>query len=349
MKCAIQKNRYQRMFQRILSKTGTTPRNRARHRAWRRIVLGIVGVLAIGAAATAIAYTRDMQAIHDRLQAGSQLIETRHGPLEYTTWGDGPPVLVIHGAGGGYDQGISIAQAYGGDGFRWISPSRFGYLRSPLPADVSTAAQADAFADLLDTLEIEQVAILAMSGGVPPALQFAQRYPDRTVALVLLSSAPYTPLTADEQEFPMPIWLYQALFSSDFPYWLMQHLSRSSLEPLFDITPELQAIAPPEEQLFMAHMVDSFQPVTARFTGLQNEGSAIDPAARYQLETLTMPTFVVHAQDDQINPFSFGTYTATHIPDAQFLPLETGGHLLLGHHADIRTQVQRFLQQNTTE
>jgi pimeloyl-ACP methyl ester carboxylesterase len=318
-------------------------------RLWRRVVLGIIGVLAVGAGATYLAYARDMQATRDRLTAGSQVVETRHGPLEYTTWGAGSPVLVVHGAGGGYDQGISIANAYAGDGFRWISPSRFGYLRSPLPADASTAAQADAFADLLDALEIERVSILAMSGGVPPSLQFAARYPERTASLVLLSSAPYTPLTADEQEFPIPIWLYQALFSSDFPYWVLQHVSRSSLEPLFDITPELRAAAPAEEHVFMAHMVDTFQPVTARMDGLQNEGAAIDPAAVYHLETISAPALVVHAQDDQINPFSFGAYTAEHIPGAQFLPLETGGHLLLGHHADVRAQVNRFLLNDTAE
>jgi len=339
------------MGQRIFSTAGTAHRSGAGRsvRLWRRIVLGIVGALIIGAGATYVAYARDMQATRDRLAAGSQVVETRHGPLEYTTWGAGPPVLVVHGAGGGYDQGISIARAYGGDGFRWISSSRFGYLRSPLPTDASTAAQADAFADLLDALEIEQVSILAMSGGVPPSLQFAERYPERTASLVLLSSAPYTPLTADEQEFPIPIWLYQALFSSDFPYWVLQHVSRSSLEPLFDITPELRAAVPAEEQTFMAHMVDAFQPVTARMDGLQNEGAAIDPAAVYRLETISIPTLVVHAKDDQINPFSFGEYTAEHIPGAQFLPLDTGGHLLLGHHADVRAQVNRFLQDGTPE
>jgi len=161
---------------------GSTTRARAgagRHtRLWQWVVLGVVGVLVVGAGATYLAYARDMRATRDRLAAGSQIVETRHGPIEVTTWGDGPPVLVVHGAGGGYDQGISIARAFGGEGFHWISLSRFGYLRTPLPADASTAAQADAFADLLDDLGIERVAILAMSGGVSPSLQFAQRYPE---------------------------------------------------------------------------------------------------------------------------------------------------------------------------
>ncbi len=142
-------------------------RSTGRHsRVWRRVALWLVAALAIGAIATYLAYSRDMHSTRDRLAAGSQVVTTRHSPIEYTEWGQGPAVLVIHGAGGGYDQGVSIARAFGGEGFRWISPSRFGYLRTPLPADASTAAQADAFADLLDALNIKRVAILAFSGGI---------------------------------------------------------------------------------------------------------------------------------------------------------------------------------------
>ncbi len=41
----------------------------------------------------------------------------------------------------------------------------------------------------------------------------------------------------------------------------------------------LRATAPPAEQAFMDGMVDAFQPVTARFDGMQNEGAAITCAA----------------------------------------------------------------------
>jgi 2-hydroxy-6-oxonona-2,4-dienedioate hydrolase len=287
-----------------------------------------------------------MRATRERLAAGSQIVMTRHGPIEYTTWGEEPAVLVVHGAGGGYDQGVSIARAFGGDGFHWISPSRFGYLRTPLPADASTAAQADAFAGPLDALNIKRVAILAFSGGVPPALQFARRYPERTSALALLSGAPYTPLTTAKQKLPMPIWVYQALFSSDFPYWVLQNVARPSLEPMFDITPALRAEVMTEEQPFIDSMVDAFQPITARIDGVRNEGAAVDPRARYRVEEITTPALVIHSRDDHLNPFSFGEYTAQHIRGAQFLPLATGGHLLLGHHAEVRAKANAFLRQN---
>jgi 2-hydroxy-6-oxonona-2,4-dienedioate hydrolase len=316
---------------------------------WRWITLTVLGVVAVGTVTTYLVYARDLQATYDRLAAGSQMVETRHGLMEYSVLGSGLPILVVHGAGGGYDQGILTAQAYGGEGFRWIAPSRFGYLRTPLPADTSTAAQAEAFADLLDALSIERVGILAISGGVPPSLQFAQHYPERTAALVLLSSAPYTPLTAAEQKPPVPVWVYQALFSSDFPFWFLQQIAPRSLDSLFDVSPALRAALTPEEAAMVSSMAAAFQPVTGRIAGLRNEGAAIDPQATYRLEAIRIPTLVVHAQDDHINPFSYGQYTAQHISGAQFLPLRTGGHLLLGHQAEIRAQANAFLHQYVTE
>jgi pimeloyl-ACP methyl ester carboxylesterase len=317
--------------------------------AWRWIGLSIVGLAILSVGTVYIAYRIDMNRISERLSNESQVVQTPYGPVEFASWGSGPAVLVVHGAGGGYDQGKLLAEAVGGEARHWISPSRFGYLRTPLPEDASTAAQADAFAALLDNLGIERIAILAMSGGVPPSLQFALRYPERTSALVLLSSAPYTPLTAEEQQLPVPIWIYQALFSSDFPYWFLEKVARPSLEGIFDVKRDLRATLAAEEQVFVTEMVDGFEPVTKRVDGVRNEGVAIDPQAYYPLEEVTTPTLVIHSQDDSINPFAFGEHTAQGIPRAEFMPLETGGHLLLGHHAEVQARVNAFLLKYTHE
>lgn len=310
-------------------------------------MLLVVGITVVAAGVTYLAYSRDLEATRARLIAGSQVLATPHGAIEYTTWGSGPPVLVIHGAGGGYDQGKLLARAFGGDGFQWIAVSRFGYLRTPLPGDASTAAQADAIADLLRNLGIERVAILAHSGGAPPALQFALRYPEHTSALVLMAGAPYTPLSAGDQQLPVPVWVYQALFSSDFPYWVLQKVGRANLEAIFDVTPALRASLTPEESRMVADMVDAFQPVTWRIQGVRNEGAAVDPEAPNPVQDITAPTLVIHAEDDGINPFSYGDYTASHIPGAELMALATGGHLLLGHQAEVRARVNAYLRQHT--
>jgi len=93
-------------------------------------------------------------------------------------------------------------------------------------------------------------------------------------------------------------------------------------------------------------MVDAFQPVTARTAGLANEAAAIDPDARYALEEITAPTLVIHARDDGINPFGVGARTAERIPGAQFMALDSGGHLSLGHRAEIRARVRAFLSED---
>lgn len=321
----------------------TTSNVRTPLHPWRWVAVALAAIVVVGMGATYWLYLQEMRAIRDRLAVRSEIVQTRSGPLEYTVFGKGPPVLVVHGAGGGYDHGVLVANAYGGAGFRWIVPSRFGYLGTPLPSDASTTAQADAFADLLDSLGVERAGILAISGGVPPSLQFAERYPERTTALALLSSAPYTPLTAGDQKLPVPIWVYQMLFKSDFPLWLIQKLAPHSLDALFDVTPELRAQLTAEEEAMVDTLVASFQPVTGRIDGLNNEGAAIDPKTMYQMEKIKTPALVIHAEDDHINPFLIGEYTAANLQGARFVPLVSGGHLLLGHQAEIRGMVGEFL------
>jgi 2-hydroxy-6-oxonona-2,4-dienedioate hydrolase len=134
-------------------------------------------------------FRRDIRAAQERLQSGgSQVIETDSGPIEYATFGEGYPVLVVHGIFGGFDQGLVIARGNVGQGFRSIVPSRFGSLRTSLPDDASPARQADAYVCLLDALGIEQAAIMGTYAGGTSAIQFALRHADRCSALVLVSS-----------------------------------------------------------------------------------------------------------------------------------------------------------------
>lgn len=316
-------------------------RNRAGR--WRRRWLFAAGIATLIGANIYAVYRIDIGRINADLGAASRVVQTRYGPIEYTVWGAGPPILVIHGAGGGYDQGRLIPDHFARDGYRWISVSRFGYLRSARPTDPSTAAQAEAFADLLDALGIDRVGLVAMSGGVPPSLQFARRYPDRTAALVLLSSAPYTPMTVAAQDLPMPAWMYQQLFRYDFPFWVILKVAPASLDPIFDISSEQRAAMLPADLSFVESLKRTFLPVTRRVDGLLNEGAALDPAANYDLGAITAPALVVHARDDHINPFPIGEYTATHLAGAEFMPVDDGGHLLLGHQDAIRDTIMTFL------
>lgn len=315
---------------------------RGTHRL-RNAAVAIIGGLALGAAIAMASGNRAAEKRASELAAERSLAQTRHGRIEYISWGDGPPVLVIHGAGGGFDQGRLLADAVGGAGFRFVAVSRFGYLGSNLPAAPSPAAQAEAFADLLDHLGISKVSILAMSGGVPPALKFAEIYPGRADRMVLLSSAPFTPFNPDIADRPLPTSAYAALLGNDAVYWALTKVARGPLRSAFDARPELMDEASPQERLFVAHLIDGFLPASARLAGVGNEGAAVDPRATYRLESILAPTLIVHTEDDRLNPVAIANALGNRIPAARTIIFERGGHLLLGHHAELRAQVVHFL------
>lgn len=302
------------------------------------LVLAVAAIAVVSFIAVSEVGTRQAQ-----LEAERSLAATSYGNVEYVSWGSGPAVLVIHGAGGGFDQGRLLAETLGGEEFQWIAVSRFGYLGSDLPEDPSVPAQARAIAELLEQLQIESVHILAMSGGVPPALKFAELFPSRTGRMVLLSSAPFTPYGPDVDDRPIPTWMYSALLGNDIVYWILTRVAKHAIEEAFDARAELRAGRIPEEEAFVRELVDTFLPASKRVAGVSNEAAAVDPALTYHLDQIGSRVLVVHAADDRLNPFAIGETLAARIGGSEFLGLETGGHLLLGHHAELRERISRHL------
>src|ERR1043166_9106203 len=123
-------------------------------------------ILAAAASAAGIVaygrYRKEMRSIREAVDRGSTIAETAAGDIEYAESGEGEPMLVIHGAGGGYDQGLLIASDFGKN-YRLIAPSRFGYLKTSVPQDSSPGAQADAHAALLDFLGVKRAVVVAAS------------------------------------------------------------------------------------------------------------------------------------------------------------------------------------------
>jgi pimeloyl-ACP methyl ester carboxylesterase len=185
--------------------------------------------IAIGALAIWWHFDSDIKAASAKAALGGVLIETRCGPIEYQEAGTGTPLLMVHGSGGGHDQGMAFASKLTQRGIRVIAVSRFGYLRTPMPLDASPAAQADAHVCLLDALGIAKAAVLGGSAGGPSALQMAIRHPDRVSALVLLVPLAYKPSTSANSAKPLAPWaesLLMRLIGSDFLFWAWLHVAR---------------------------------------------------------------------------------------------------------------------------
>src|SRR5574341_2268914 len=113
-------------------------------RTFMRAALLVVTLLVLAfLVITVPRFRASTRAEREKLLEGGRVLSTAQGPVEYAEHGSGPPILVLHGAGGGYDQGLFVAEYLVGSGFRFIAPSRFGYLRSLILGDGTPETQAD--------------------------------------------------------------------------------------------------------------------------------------------------------------------------------------------------------------
>ncbi len=283
---------------------------------------------------------------HARIRGRSMVAETRFGAMEYAIAGVGPPVLMIHGTGGGFDQGLDFAQPLSAK-WRVIAPSRFGYLRSAFPHDPSSENQADAFADLLDALGIARAPIIGGSAGALSAMQFAIRHPDRCSALVAMVPAAYAP---GRPPVRPPNAIAQAIIAyglrSDFLFWLGTAAREDSMiAALLATDPALVRSAAPDERARVRAILHNILPVSERARGLLNDGRlAYDPAPM-PIETIRAPTLALSLVDDRFETLAAARHIATTVPGARLVEYPTGGHVWVGRNREVFAEVDRFLSQ----
>ncbi len=314
----------------------------------RRVILTLIALALIGAALLiGWRFDRDMRRARARAAQGSVLLQTPCGPIEYQEAGAGVPLLAVHGSGGGHDQGMAFARPLAQHGIRVIAMSRFGYLRTPMPADASAAAQADAHVCLLDALGIQQAAVVGGSAGAPSALQMAIRHPGRVSALVLLVPLAYKPPTQADSAPPMPAWVESAmmrLIDSDFLFWAALHVARDQvIKVVLATPPELLATASPQERSRIESMLDHILPVSERAAGLVSDTAVGKHLTESPLQAVRAPTLLISARDDRYGTFASAEYTASRIAGAKFVGFDHGGHTWVGHDDEVMAEIARLL------
>ena len=317
----------------------------------RRILFGALALAIASVLGAALLvksrFDDDMQRARAHAAKGSVLLPTRCGPIEYQEAGSGVPLLAIHGSGGGHDQGMAFAAGLVPSGIRVIAMSRFGYLRTPMPADASAAAQADAHVCLLDALGIPKAAVMGGSAGAPSALQMAIRHPDRVSALVMLVPLTYKPPTQADSAPAMPAWVeatMMQLISSDFLFWAAMHLARNQvIKVVLATPPDLLLQASLSERARVDAMVANILPVSLRAEGLRSDtvvGKHLSPSP---LESIRVPTLIISARDDQYGTYASAQYTAGHIAGAKFIGFDEGGHTWVGHDDQVLAAIVELL------
>jgi pimeloyl-ACP methyl ester carboxylesterase len=310
-------------------------------------------ILAVGIVAVAARYARDIRAARKRIDSlGSQVIDTPCGPIEYVRVGEGCPVLVVHGALGGFDQGLFLARSIDIPNSQIISVSRFGFLRSAVPPGATLDTQADAYAALLDALEIQRAAVFAVSAGSTSAIRFAARHPERVSALILMGpDAPGEPYMA----LP-PRLMSNILFGSDFVYWAMIQIFGKKMQIATGLVPKGYVLTP-EYAALVNRVQTSSLPVSRRIEGWNFETytcekefwASVTPASPYPLSKIETPVLVMMAEDDPISLPANVHALAEQMPNVRQFVVPDGGHFFFGHADEVRAEVIRFLGSYTEE
>ena len=314
----------------------------------RRRALGCglgLAVLLVAGVAVGAAFRADQRASVERITGKSSVIGTRHGPMEYAQAGSGPPLLMIHGTGGGFDQGLMFSEGIIRNGIRVIAPSRFGYLRSSWPVNPSSARQADAFVDLLDHLKLDKVVVAGGSAGALSAVQFALRRPERTSALILIVPAANVE-GHDPNEMSAPQeWLVRRLMTSDFLFWAAKEImSKQMIGFLLATDPQLLAHSRPAERRRAYEILDQILPISRRWRGMLNDAKLAGHPARVDFTQLRVPLLVLSADDDRFGTAPTARAIARQVPGSRLIIYPTGGHIFLGHQDDSALATARFVR-----
>jgi 2-hydroxy-6-oxonona-2,4-dienedioate hydrolase len=316
--------------------------------AFKRIgTIGLFAAVATGAAWVGNAYRTDIEHARARVAAGSQVISTACGPIEYAEVGRGPVILGIHGAGGGFDQGLAVIGPLAANGYRVIVMSRFGYLRTPAPPHPSIALQAEAHACLLDALGVDKAAVIGVSAGAPSALEFSLRHPQRCIALVLLVPGWYPTGTAGARRLsPVEARVFGYVLRSDFLFWaISRFLPHLADRTVLGTPPAVVETASPGERERIASLLRDISPISQRQVGLSLEGQLTVESLSRPLASMSVRTLAVSAEDDLYGTYANARFIARSVPNGRFIGFPTGGHMLAGHNEEFRAAAIAFLRE----
>lgn len=293
------------------------------------------------------------------LTAGSELVETDRGTVEVARRGSGPPVLVLHGDPGGYDQSLLFGEALFGDNVELIAPSRPGYLRTPLADNKSPSEQAALFVALLDELGIDQTVVAGVSGGGPASLHLAAEYPDRVSGLILVSAVT---IEIDERSFDIGHPLIDPILTStpvlDLRTGLFVLLRRFAPERLITLGHGMMSTledneleeyvefvaARPNHRQQELEMISSLLPASARIDGTLNDQYWFRQLPLTDYETIECPVLVLHGEFDAAVPIIHAEFVAERLSNADLHRLEADHLIGVGPDADnAKHDVQSFI------
>jgi pimeloyl-ACP methyl ester carboxylesterase len=160
----------------------------------KKVMLGIAGIALVAGLGSMPHYKTNMSVRRVlglyiwKSISSSQYIAPDGARIYYETYGNGPPVLVMHGGLGSIESMSYQIRALAKSHFV-IAPDSRGHGRSSdSNAPLSYALMSDDMAGLIDHLKLDQVDVVGWSDGAIIGLDLAMRHPNQVNRLVAISA-----------------------------------------------------------------------------------------------------------------------------------------------------------------
>ena len=247
----------------------------------------------------------------------AQVANLPMGKMEYISYGEGKPLLIIRGGAGGYDQAVVLFRKYIPAGYQLICPSRPGYLGTPLTTGQSAEEQADAMAALLDYLGIPSALVIAISAGGFSMYPLAIRHPEKVRGIIAIDAV--------SGEYLMPEQtskLAHSLFLTDVGLWMtkesMIYFPEMVIKNLikFDgyidqniIDNKINEIVNCREYLeLITELMYCIADYKPREIGTMNDMAIGAKASWYDFASITAPALIIHGTHDAEVKFYHGVF-----------------------------------------
>ena len=288
-----------------------------------------------------------------------EVMETAMGKLHYKLTGEGPVLFFMHGAPGGIDQAWSLTDYLVQEGYSLLAVSRPGYLRTPF-VPLSYDEQVDQYVELLDKLLIDKVVVMGYSAGGPFALTFANKYPERTHALVM--EAGVSTVYEDPSEEVMDSFWAKLFMSNriqDFLSWITVITIKIAFKMVFKSIIRIETVLNKEEikkftdlvsndkerKMWLKKLMDTTVPMSLRKLGLNHDVELLTSIEKIPVDNINVKTLLVYSKEDNDVKWLNAEYLKTNLKDFELL-VTHGGHMMwIGEDMDkIKSKRIEFLK-----
>ncbi len=293
-----------------------------------------------------------------RVMDDGEVMETAMGKIHYQLTGEGPVLFFMHGGPGGIDQGYFLDYIVQ-EGYSLLVVSRPGYLRTPF-VPLSYEEQVDQYVELLDKLAIDKVVAMGYSAGGPLALNFANKYPERTHALVMEAGVS-TVYENPSEEVMDSFWakLFLSNRIQDFLSWIAVIAIKIAFKMAFKSIIGMETLLnkegikkftdlvsnDKERRMWLIKLIDTTVPMSLRKLGLNHDVELLTSIEKIPVDNINVKSLLVYSKEDNDVKWLNAEYLETNLKDFELLVTHGGHFMWIGEDMDkIKSKRIEFLK-----